>query len=102
MTVTPPSIEPQNSTFSTSNGDGYELQMGRHSRSLAPLFVDFATAGAQGGRAVDVGCGTGNLALEIAKDPDFESIEAFDFSAAYIAYAKAMRVDPRINFQVAD
>jgi ubiquinone/menaquinone biosynthesis C-methylase UbiE len=101
MSVTP-SIEPQNSTFSTSSGDGYELQMGRHSRSLAPLFVTFAAAGARGGKVVDVGCGTGNLALELAKNSSFESIEAFDFSAAYVAYAKAIRVDPRITFQVAD
>jgi SAM-dependent methyltransferase len=102
MTVTQPSIEPKNSTFSTSSGDGYELQMGRHSRSLAPLFVAFAAAGPQGGKAIDVGCGTGNLSVELAKNSSLESIEAFDFSPAYIAYAKTKLVEPRINFQVAD
>jgi hypothetical protein len=44
MTITQSSI---NSTFAASNGDGYELQMGRHSRSLAPLFVAFAATGAE-------------------------------------------------------
>ena len=65
MTVTPSS---SNSTFPASSGDGYELQMGRHSRSLAPLFVAFAATGAEG-KALDVGCGTGNLAVELAKNP---------------------------------
>ena len=88
MTIARSSAESQNSTFPTSSGDGYELQMGRHSRSLAPLFVAFAAARA-GGKALDVGCGTGNLALELANNSAFSSIEAFDFSPAYIAYAKA-------------
>ena len=30
------------STFNASDGDGYELQMGRWSRQLAPLFIEFA------------------------------------------------------------
>ena len=37
------------STFVSSDGDGYELQMGRWSRRLAPLFIDFA--GITGARA---------------------------------------------------
>jgi SAM-dependent methyltransferase len=49
-----------------------------------------------------VGCGTGNLAVELAGNPAFTSIEAFDLSQAYIAYAKARAAGPRINFQTAD
>jgi SAM-dependent methyltransferase len=101
MTIAQSSIDSQNSTFPTSSGDKYELQMGRHSRSLAPLFIAFAAARAKG-KALDVGCGTGNLAVELASNPDFTSIEAFDLSQAYIAYAKARGADPRINFQTAD
>ena len=101
MPTTSSSIDPKNSTFQTSSGDGYELQMGRHSRSLAPLFVAFAATSAEG-KALDVGCGTGNLAVELAKNPNLTSIEAFDFSPAYIAYAKTRGADPRINFQTAD
>lgn len=101
MTISQSSIDPKNSTFPTSSGDGYELQMGRHSRSLAPLFVAFAATGAQA-KAIDVGCGTGNLAMELAKNSNLETIEAFDFSPAYIAYAKTRGADPRINFQSAD
>ena len=101
MPTTPSSIDPKNSTFQTSSGDRYELRMGRHSRSLAPLLVAFAATSAEG-KALDVGCGTGNLAVELAKNPNLTSIEAFDFSPAYIAYAKTRGADPRINFQTAD
>ena len=101
MNVSQSSIDPANSTFPTSSGVGYELQMGRHSRLLAPLFIAFAAPRAQG-LALEVGCGTGNLAVELAINPDLKSIEAFDFSPAYIAYAKARGADSRINFQSAD
>ena len=101
MSVTQSSPDPSNSTFPTSSGEGYELQMGRHSRSLAPLLIAFAAA-RPAGRVLDVGCGTGNLAVELAKNPNLTSIEAFDFSPAYIAYAKARGADTRINFQAAD
>jgi SAM-dependent methyltransferase len=101
MTVAQSSLDPSNSTFPTASGDGYELQMGRHSRSLAPLLIAFAAA-RPAGKVLDVGCGTGNLAVELAKIPDLTSIEAFDFSPAYIAYAKARGADSRINFQTAD
>ena len=101
MSVMPTSLDPGNSTFPTSSGEGYELQMGRHSRSLAPLLIAFAAPRAKG-KALDVGCGTGNLAVELAKNADLTSIEAFDFSPPYIAYAKARGADSRINFQTAD
>jgi ubiquinone/menaquinone biosynthesis C-methylase UbiE len=101
MNAMPSSLDPSSSTFPTSSGEGYELQMGRHSRSLAPLLIAFAAPHARG-KVLDVGCGTGNLAVELAKNPDLTSIEAFDFSSAYIAYAKARGADRRINFQSAD
>src|ERR1700760_612054 len=101
MSAMPSSLDPGNSTFPTSSGEGYELQMGRHSRSLAPLFIAFAAPHAAG-KVLDVGCGTGNLAVELAKNPALTSIEAFDFSPAYVAYAKARSADRRINFQTAD
>jgi SAM-dependent methyltransferase len=101
MAIAQATLDPKNSTFPTSSGDGYELQMGRHSRLLAPKFIEFAAPRAEGS-VLDVGCGTGNLAVELARNPGFASIEAFDFSPAYIAHAKARGADPRINFQTAD
>ena len=89
------------STFSATDGDGYELQMGRWSRRLAPLFLRFAgIAGAV--RVLDVGCGTGNLSLCLAQDPEVVSVNGLDLSPAYIAYANRHTGDPRLAFQVGD
>ena len=45
--------------------DAYEQYMGRWSRKIAPLFVDWL-APPQGKRWIDIGCGTGQLSLQIA------------------------------------
>lgn len=89
------------STFTASDGDGYELQMGRWSRLLAPRFIDFAGV-ASGGRVLDVGCGTGNLALCLAQNPGIGSVAAVDFSPIYIEHASRRNSDPRITFNVGD
>jgi SAM-dependent methyltransferase len=88
------------STFMANDGSGYERQMGRWSRRLAPLFIDFAGIGA--GDVLDVGCGTGSLAFTLAQNPTLRSIRAIDFSPAYIEHAKSLNQDPRVRFQVAD
>ena len=44
------------STFGPLTADDYERSMGRWSRRLAPLFLDFAGGGPEGGgRVLDVG-----------------------------------------------
>ena len=92
---------PGSSTFVSSSGDGYELQMGRWSRRLAPLLVGFAgIAGAQ--RVLDVGCGTGNLSFCLAQNPEIASVTGIDFSPAYIEHAKRHSDDARLSFQVGD
>lgn len=89
-------------TFAAANGDGYELQMGRWSRRLAQRFVEFAAIGTA--RCVlDVGCGTGNLALFMAQhDPGLESIHGIDVCPAYVEYARRRSDDARLTFQVGD
>lgn len=89
------------STFIATDGDSYELQMGRWSRRLAPLFIGFAGIGGAV-RVLDVGCGTGNLSLCLAQDPTIVSVHGLDFSPAYVAYANRRNADPRLHFQVGD
>jgi SAM-dependent methyltransferase len=89
------------STFPTADGDGYERQMGRWSRRLAPLVLDFAGIRA-GERVLDVGCGTGSLAFTLAQNPNIRNVSAIDFSPVYVAHAQGRNNDPRVRFQVAD
>jgi SAM-dependent methyltransferase len=89
------------STFVSGDGDGYELQMGRWSRRLAPLFVNFA--GITGtGSILDVGCGTGSLSFCLARNPEIASVCGLDFSSAYVDHAKRRNHDARLDFQVGD
>lgn len=86
------------STFSAADGDGYELQMGRWSRRLAPLLIDFAgISGAA--RILDVGCGTGSLAFALAANPAIGGITGLDFASVYVEHARRRNTDPRIEFQ---
>lgn len=89
------------STFMASTGDGYELQMGRWSRRLAPRLVEFA--GIRGAvRVLDVGCGTGNLCFCLAESNELLGVQGVDISPAYIAHAKRRRADTRLGFEVGD
>lgn len=92
---------PPSSTFVAADGDGYELQMGRWSRRLAPLLINFAGVGGAN-RVLDVGCGTGNLCAAIAQNTEMQSAVGVDLSPAYVEYAKRQNNDPRLEFQVAD
>jgi ubiquinone/menaquinone biosynthesis C-methylase UbiE len=83
------------SIFSASDGDGYELQMGRWSRRLAPKFIDFAGI-KDANRVLDVGCGTGSLTSTLALNPDICGLHGVDFSAAYIEHAKKKNDDSRV------
>ena len=85
--------------FPSSNGEGYELQMGRWSRRLAPAFIRFAgTTGAL--RVLDVGCGTGNLCLALAQDPEIVNVCGLDIAPAYVEFANRRIDDFRVKCQV--
>ena len=89
------------SIFLSSDGDGYELQMGRWSRRLAPLLVEFAGIDAAD-RVLDVGCGTGSLSFSLARNPAIGGVDGIDLSEPYIEHAKRANSDPRLNFQIGD
>lgn len=88
------------STFVSGHAAGYELQMGRWSRLLAPLLIEFA--GVAEGRVLDVGCGTGHLALALAANPAIGGVLGVDLAAPYVEHASAVTGDPRIAFQIGD
>ena len=88
------------STFLATDGDGYELQMGRWSRRLAPLLVEFAGV-VEANRVLDVGCGTGNLCLCLARNPAIGRVFGIDLSPAYVEHANRAK-DSRLSFEVGD
>jgi SAM-dependent methyltransferase len=89
------------STFVSADGDGYEFQMGRWSRRLAPVFIDF-TGITSGHRVLDVGCGTGNLSFSLAQRRELGNVQGLDFSSAYVEHAKRQNDNPRVTFEVGD
>ncbi len=89
------------STFTASDGAGYELLMGRWSRRLAQPFLDFV--GTEDGESVlDVGCGTGCLTVALTQRCQVKQVRGVDFSPAYIDHAKRNIQDPRTSFEVGD
>lgn len=92
---------PTASTFLATDGDGYELQMGRWSRRLAPLLVDFAGV-TKAEHVLDVGCGTGNLSVCLARNPAIGRVTGIDLSSVYIEHALREIHDPRLRFQIGD
>jgi ubiquinone/menaquinone biosynthesis C-methylase UbiE len=89
------------STFSSASGDGYELQMGRFARVLAPKFLDFL--GEQdGGNFLDAGCGTGARSAELLSRGRSAEIVGVDISLAYVEHASQTITDPRARFEEGD
>lgn len=87
------------STYSTSDGAGYERIMGRWSQRLVGPFLDFVGT-ADGEDVLDVGCGTGCLAFAVARRSSAGSVRGVDLSPAYVAHARHLNRDARVSFEV--
>jgi ubiquinone/menaquinone biosynthesis C-methylase UbiE len=75
--------------------------MGRWSRQLAPLFVEFVGV-RDGDDVLDVGCGTGSLSATLAKVSGASKIVGIDRSKGFIEYARSKLADPRVTFELGD
>lgn len=89
------------SSFNVHDAAGYEQIMGRWSKRLAPLFIDFSGL-ADGEKVLDVGCGTGSLTFALAKYPNLDEIAAIDFSPVFVDAATRRNTDPRVKIRQAD
>lgn len=81
--------------------EAYERQMGRWSKQLAPLLVDFVGV-LEGDRVLDAGCGTGSLSAAIARMSKAAAIIGIDASKGFVEYARAQNSDPRVSFEIGD
>ena len=81
--------------------EAYEAMMGRWSRQLAPLFVEFAGV-RDGEKVLDVGCGTGSLSATLARVTGASKIVGIDPSNGFVDYARANVTDPRVTFELGD
>ena len=84
-----------------SAGDAYERFMGRWSRELAPLLVEFAGV-CNGDTVLDAGSGTGALTATIAALAPSSHIIGIDSAATYVAFAQARYRGDRVRFEVGD
>jgi SAM-dependent methyltransferase len=89
------------STYTASDGEAYERLMGRWSPLLADQLIAFAGVG-DGDEVLDLGCGTGSLALALAAQTGVRRILGIDAAPAYIAYAAQRSSDQRLSFAVGD
>ncbi len=84
------------------DAEAYERFMGRWSRLVAPLLVEFAGIGGVG-RALDVGSGTGSLACALLKQKPHCSVLGIDPSKEYVAYTRSRNTfGARATFEVGD
>jgi SAM-dependent methyltransferase len=90
-------------TFAPVSAAAYERSMGRWSRLLASPFLDFAGGLHNGGKALDVGCGTGSLTFAAAKRWPEATIVGIDALPTSIGFARSNNLYPRrVSFEAGD
>lgn len=79
----------------------YERYMGRWSRRLAPGFLAFAGV-RDGERVLDLGSGTGALALAAADALPSSQVVGVEPSEAFVRFARSRGAPPRVHFDTGD
>ena len=85
------------STYHASDGAAYEVFLGRWTRELAPLLIDFASLPPDGA-LLDVG--TGSLARAMAARWPSRRVVGVDVAAPYIAFARTQSEGPQPEFEI--
>jgi SAM-dependent methyltransferase len=83
------------------SGDAYEPYVGRWSRKVAPLFLDWLEV-PPGRTWLDVGCGTGALSGAILERSAPRAVTGIDRSESYVSWARDRVRDPRARFEIGD
>ena len=84
-----------------SQSEAYERFMGRWSRRLAPVFLEFTDL-TSAESVLDVGSGTGALTSSVLATSEARQVVGVDPSAAYVDYARTRTADTRASFEVGD
>jgi trans-aconitate methyltransferase len=83
-----------------ASGAAYETYMGRWSRKVARLFVEWLGVKREA-HWLELGCGTGALTGTILELAGPASITAVDPAEPFVAHAQRSITDPRVSFSVA-
>jgi SAM-dependent methyltransferase len=89
------------SSYSASDGGAYEIFLGRWSRRLAEVLIDFARF-PEAGDLLDAGCGTGSLAHGMAARWPGRRVIGIDIAEPYINFARAAATGPGPGFDLGD
>jgi SAM-dependent methyltransferase len=87
-------------TYWASDGAAYERFLGRWTRVLAAPFAEFARLPEEGA-IIDIGCGTGSLALTLA-ERRLGRVAGIDIAAPYIAFARSRPGGDSVDFAVGE
>ncbi len=82
-----------------TGGTDYEAYVGRLSRRVAPVFIDWLEV-PRHADWVDIGCGTGAMTSTIIDRADPESVVGIDPSEGFLAHARSTIADPRARFEI--